>query len=118
MWAIPDQPRKSEDTLTTDIRKPPTMWRPAWRVIQLLTASMLPRQLLAPASINLPRLGVGDLFGSARDLIGRVLHCDEWFAIRRQDRIVAGQGHSTTISIAMGDGFIAIRFDVRKQACD
>jgi len=49
MWSIPDQPRKSEDTLTTDIRKPPTMWRPAWRVIQLLTASMLPRQLVAAA---------------------------------------------------------------------
>jgi len=49
MWSIPDQPRKSEDTLTTDIRKPPTMWRPAWRVIQLLTASMLPRQPVAAA---------------------------------------------------------------------
>ena len=31
------------------LRKPPTMWRPAWRVIQLLTASMLPRQLVAAA---------------------------------------------------------------------
>jgi hypothetical protein len=24
MWSIPDQPRKSKDTLTTDIRMPPT----------------------------------------------------------------------------------------------